>query len=102
MGGPFDQMHYMPLDTFAFEALAVSTASVPFTAATRLNAKLATVSVEGAAVRYRMDGTDPTASVGTVLEPGDELIVWGGRDIQSIEFIRRDGTDATLNVHYAR
>ena len=107
MGAPFDKNEYHPLDGFAFEALAVSTTAVAFTAATYAPttgtpAVMAKCSVETAAVRYRLDGTDPTATVGEVLEPGDELAVWGTMDIRSIRFIRRDGVDATLSTHFYR
>ncbi len=49
----------------AFEALAVSSTAVGFTAATYLNRRSAFVQVQGNPVRYRIDGVaDPTASVG--------------------------------------
>lgn len=107
MAAPFDKDDYHPLDTFAFEALAVAGTSVPLTATTYdpgtgTPALMAHVQCETAQVRYRIDGTDPTATVGTILDPGDELIVWGTMDIQTIEFIRTGGVSATLNVHYAR
>lgn len=109
MSAPFDKEHYRPTDTFAFEALTVSSSAVGFTAATYspggaeggTPAVAADVSVEGAQVRYRADGTDPTASVGAIKEAGDEFIVWGTMDIQSIKFIATGG-DATLSIHYAR
>lgn len=84
----------------SFEALSVSTAAVGFTAATVGNRAHAHVLVEDAAVRYRTDGTDPTASVGTPLEVGDQLKLNNARDIANIRFIRRDGVDATLNSHF--
>jgi len=92
----------MPVLTTAFEALAVAGTAVGFTAATADRAISAHVSVEGAQVRYRIDGTDPTATVGTILNPGDEIVVWGKADIDAIKFIRTGGTSATLNTHFAR
>ena len=75
----------------AFEALTVSTVAVGFTAATiGSDRPHAHVIVEGNAVRYRIDGTDPTTTVGTVLEPGDELILDSTHDLVNIRFIRRD------------
>lgn len=99
---------YEGLQHFAYDALAVSSSSVGFDSSdysqSAGSALLATVKVEGAAVRYRLDGatTAPTASVGVPLEVGEVLEVWGSRDIQNIRFIRRDGVDATLNVDYYR
>ena len=84
----------------AFEPLTVSTVAVGFTAATRGDRTHAHVVVETAAVRYRTDGTAPTASVGTVLEPGDVLELDSTHDLVNIQFIRRDGADATLNSHF--
>src|SRR5437667_6204796 len=107
MAAPYDKDAYKPLDTFAFEQVSVTNVSVAFTAATHAPATggpaiLATVNVEGAQVRYRLDGTNPSATVGALLNDGDELIVWGTMDIDSAQFIRTGGVSATLNVHYAR
>ena len=99
---PYDQLDYFPLRTFAFEALAVAGTAVGFTAATALGAKLATVNVEGAQVRYRTDGTDPTATVGVVANPGDVINVYGNADVTAIRFIRTGGVSATLSVEYSR
>jgi hypothetical protein len=107
MAAPFDKNDYHPLDTFAFEQVAVAGTAVGFTAATfgpstGTPALSATVQCETAQVRYRIDGTNPTATVGTLLEVGDEIVVWGTMDIQSITFIRTGGVSGQLNVHYAR
>jgi len=107
MTAPLDKADYNPLVTFAFEALAGTNTSVGLTASvfnpdTSPAAKCAVVQCETAQVRYRMDGTDPTASVGVLLEVGDELVIWGSTDINEIEFIRTGGVSAQLNVHYSR
>jgi hypothetical protein len=108
---PWDKGGYYPLDTFAFEALAVTTA-VGFTSATMdpvessgtargQRAIMAHVQCQVAAVRYRIDGTNPTAAIGAILNPGDELVVWGTMDLDSIRFIAVGGA-ATLAIHYSR
>src|SRR5438094_631032 len=102
MPAPYDKDTYFPLAVFAFEQVSVTNVSVGLTAATLANAKMATVNVEAAQIRYRVDGTAPTATVGAILEAGDELIVWGTMDINAIRFIRTGGVSATLNVHYSR
>ena len=107
MSSPFDRGDYDPLDTFAFEALSVGTTAVGFTEATMVPstgkpAAAAFVSVEGAPIRYRADGTIPTASVGTLKNIGDEFVVWGRRDLVSIRFISQSGSTATLSTHYGR
>lgn len=58
---------------------------------------MALVRVEGASVRYRDDGTAPTASVGMNLNIGDVLKFDG--DLTKLRFIQQSAT-ATLNVIY--
>ena len=99
-------MNEMEMEAFAHEALAVSSTSVPFTAATWKNpstgsaARKALVTVESNTVRWRADGTDPTASTGHQLAAGQSLEVWGA-DMNRIEFIR-ETSDATVRVTYFR
>ena len=61
-------------------------------------AKIAVISVTGAGVRYRDDGTDPTASVGMPLPSGTVGWTYSG-DLEAIKFIEQTGT-AALNVSY--
>jgi hypothetical protein len=109
MTSPYDRGDYDPLDTFAFEALSVGAAAVGFTAATMAGtaatgkpACAAFCTVEGAPIRMRADGTNPTATVGTPFDVGDTFVVWGSRDLQSVRFIRQGGVSATLSTHFAR
>ena len=108
MSAPYDKAEgYDPINIFAFEALSVAGAATALTAATLAPADgtpaiCAFVQCQVAAVRWRADGTDPTAAIGTNLEVGDEIAIWGKSDIDSIRFISRDGGTATLAVHYAR
>lgn len=88
-------------DTIAFEALAVAGTPVGFTANTYAGAYIAVARVEGAQVRYRTDGTNPSASVGMVADPGDVIHVTSSRDIQAIEFVRV-GSSATVNAEFMR
>ncbi len=99
-------MSEMEFKAFAHEALSVSGTSTPFTAATWKNpssgsaARKALVTVETATVRWRCDGTDPTASTGHQLGAGQSMEVWGD-DMNRIEFIR-ETSDATVRVTYFR
>lgn len=101
MPAPFDKSDYMPVLTTAFEALSVSGTAVGFTAATSERAISAHASVEGGEIRYRIDGTAPTTTVGTILNDGDEIVVWGKADIDAIQFIATAGA-VTVNTHFAR
>lgn len=107
MSSPFDGADLAPLDTFAFEALAVAGAAVGFTVATMTPsdskpAYAAFVTVEGAPIRVRADGTDPTAAVGRLFSVGDTFVVWGRRDLLSVRFIRQGSVSATLSTEFAR
>ena len=83
-----------------FEALSVAGTAVGLTAATVGVANHAHIRVEVAAVRFRADGTVPTATVGTPLEVGDVLELAERDSLSGIQFIRRDGVTATLSCHY--
>ena len=109
MTSPYDRGDYDPLDTFAFEALSVAGTAVGFTAATMAGtpatgkpACAAFCTVEGAPIRMRADGTDPTATVGRLFGIGDNFVVWGARDLASVRFISQTGATATLNTEFAR
>ena len=85
---------------WAFESITVADSAIGFTAATHDHANEAFVTVESGAVRFRADGTDPTAAIGHVLEVGDTLRLESQNDLQKVRFIRRDGVSATLRVSY--
>lgn len=85
----------MPGSYNAFETLAVSSAAVGFTRTTYGNARNAFGTVEGNSIRYRIDGTDPTAAVGH-LAPVGAVIHLTSKD-QLVKFRAiATGADATL------
>ena len=110
MTSPFDGAELSPLDVFAFEVLTVAGSAVGFTEATMVPdpdtsgkpAYAAFCTVEGAPIRMRADGTDPTATVGTPFNVGDTFVVWGRRDLTSVRFIRQGAVSATLSTEFAR
>ena len=85
---------------YAFESVSVTTAAVSLTSTTFDYANHALITVEGAAVRFRLDDTDPTASVGHELLVGDILKLETQDEIARATFISRDGATATLRVTY--
>lgn len=94
-------------EAFAFETITVSTTAVGFTSATyapsgTTPADYAMVSVETAAIRYRVDGVAPTASVGHAIEAGSGFPVCGQPSLKTFQMIRRDGADSTVRVTYYR
>ena len=85
----------------AYESITVSTAAIGPTAATATaRVRCAVFYVKGAAVRYRGDGTSPTASVGRPIEDGGHLVLVGEGTIKNALFIRRDSVDATIHAEY--
>ncbi len=82
-----------------FETLTISSSAVSITAGIiDQHHDDALITVETAAVRFRIDGTAPTATVGHILEPGDVLELRGVGELGKFQAIRRDGADATLQV----
>ena len=94
------KLEMTPGDYHAFESVTVSDTSGELTDATKLNATFALITVESAAIRFRLDGTAPTATVGHVLEAGDSLFLDSAEQITKVQFIRRDGVSATIRVSY--
>lgn len=63
-------------------------------------ATMAIVQAEGAAVRWRADGTDPTASVGMLIADGNEMLYSTSESaLAALRFIRATA-GAILNVSY--
>lgn len=60
-------------------------------------AKIAFIQAEAQAVRWRDDGTDPTASVGMRLVADEEM--WFTGDLNAVKFIE-EAAGAKLNVSY--
>ena len=92
----------MGVTYFAYEAVSVAGSSTALTAATYLAATHASIRVETAAVRFTLDGTTPTASVGDALEVGDRLDLDSPDQIQKARFISRDGGTASLRCSYGK
>jgi hypothetical protein len=85
----------------AYESITVSTAAIGPTAATvTARVRSALFFVASNAVRHRADGTAPSASVGLPIEAGGYIIISGEGSIRNAQFIRRDGSDATLHCVY--
>jgi len=81
--------------SLGYQALAVSSAAVSLTVPSR--SRIAYLYVETNDIRWRDDGTNPTASVGTPLTSGTDLIFDG--DLSKIRFIRQSA-DATVHITY--
>ncbi len=95
--------------TFAKEELAVSTAVVTLTStvyspAGAEGAKQATINVVGGDIRFWMDGSTPTSTVGVLGKQNTFITVGSYNDIVNFKAIRDSGTSAatTIEVHFQR
>lgn len=82
------------------ESVTVSATAIGITArpgAAGLLAYGAIIEVETNPIRYWSGGTDPTASVGILVQPGGVIELTGRTEINRFRAIRT-GSDATLRV----
>lgn len=91
-----------PTGARAFETITVSTTSLRLTAATSAGSLGALVTIETNPIRYRFDGTAPTAAVGHLAPIGQAIEVCGGDNIRNFRMIRQGAADATATVSYFR
>jgi hypothetical protein len=86
-----------------FETLTVADSSVGMTASTMLigQANYAFITVETGPIRFRIDGTAPTSSVGHPAAVGDTIELWDG-EIAAFRAIRSTGTSASLSISTGR
>lgn len=89
---------------FGYESLPVSDtvkALTPSKYKTSVHsATRAYITVEGASIRYRYDGTNPTSSEGHLVNPGEDIEILGYDNIANFKAIRTGSADATLRVTY--
>ena len=87
-------------DFSAYETITVSGTAGGLTAATISGKSSALITVEVAAVRFHVDGSTPTATVGHVLEVNDVLELDTPEVMSKASFIRKGGTSGTLRCSY--
>ena len=86
-----------PLD---HEELTVADSAIGLTSATYLDATRAEMTLETAQIRIWVDGTDPTASEGHLVEVGDIIILNSVAQIAGFKAIRTGGTSGVLKATY--
>lgn len=91
-GLPMRQSTLTPLGYQQITSLSSATALTVPTGAT-----VAYVTVEGQGIRWRDDGTNPTASVGAPVSLSQQLIYFG--NLAAIKFIQQ-AASATIDVEY--
>ena len=83
-----------------FQALTVADTALGFTVPSGVVPNKAVISVETAAFRIRLDGSAATATVGHLVNAGDQFEVHGFEAIAAASMIRDTGTSAALSIHY--
>ena len=56
------------------------------------------ITIEGAGIRYRLDGTAATTTVGHPLTAGQSLLLTDPTSLGNLSMIRKDGVDATYQA----
>lgn len=90
---------------FDFETITVAGTAIGLTAS-KIEAspkpKQVMITSETAPLRYKVDGSDPTASVGHFMSPRSSLILEGRSQINNFKAIRTGATSAELSCTYLR
>ena len=97
----------------AYEAITVSNTAKSLTstniqptsgAYAGMVARKVEISVETDDIRYTLDSTTPTDSIGALVDVSfvthhPQIVIYGGQNIKNAQFIRVT-TDASIKVHY--
>lgn len=81
-----------------YQQITVSTSALPLTVPA--GAQRAVVVVEAQPLRYRDDGTAPTASVGMLCVAATRFDIESREALLAFRAIRSGGTDSVLSVSY--
>lgn len=92
------ETHPLGTNPLSYEQVTVSNSAVGLTVPS--GAVRAEFVVEDQPLRYRLDGTSPTATVGTLAKADKSFEIYGEAALEAFEAIRDGGTDANLSVHY--
>lgn len=84
-----------------FESLTVDNTNGGLTAATIAGKSHAHITVETAAIQYRLDGEDATVD-GHEAAPGDIITLEGFTNLKNFRATRIGGTSAVLKVSYGK
>ena len=82
------------------DPLTVSTTPIPLPEVFRHGHSRVTIEVQTAAIRYSLDGDNPTASTGRQGLVNDLITLENEYEVTQFRAIRRDAADSTLDVTY--
>lgn len=97
MGVQDEEIGLIPFD---FEPITVADTAIGLTPATYLDATRAEMTLETAQIRIRNDGTNPTSTVGRIVENGNVIVLNSAAQIAGFKAIRTGGTSGKLQVEY--
>lgn len=83
-----------------FESVTVAASSTALTTATIAGKESALITLETAQVRFTLDGTAPTATIGHILNVDDVLELDSSEAMGIVRFFRTGGTSGTLRCSY--
>ena len=90
----------VPPSASEYESLIVDDTMAELTAATYGDAIRAMITVEDHPMRFRIDGGDPAADEGHLVDDGDVIPLASAADIANFRAIRTTGDSATIRVTY--
>ena len=97
------------MDAVNYESITVGATAVGLTSAivtpdapspTPLEAYISVEDAGGAGMRYRIDGTSPTAAEGHLLQDEDSISIMGRGDLSRFRAIRAGAASVTIRVTY--
>jgi len=92
------ETHPIGLKPLGYEQITVSTTAKTLTIPS--GAVRAVLVAEAQPLRYRVDGTSPTSTVGFLVASGIPFELYGSVTLDQFRTIRSGGTDSVLSVHY--
>jgi len=92
---------------FAYESIIIPDSAIGLTStiynpAGGRRAIRAVITVETAPIRYRIDGNNPAADEGHLLNPMSVLVIEGYESLDNVRFIRTGTTSGKIRVSYER
>lgn len=94
--------HRRNFDTQAFESKTIdgTAGGIALTSATYGTRRYAVITIDTADIRFTVDGTPPTASIGHLAGPDDTILLRSNEDIAAFRAIRVGSTSAVVQVSY--
>ncbi len=90
---------------YDFETITVAATAIGLTAS-KLSSdpkpKQVILTLETASIRYRIDGSNPTSSVGHLMNARASLVLEGFSQLNNFKAIRTGGTSGSFSVTYLR